>query len=56
MSALRPERVDPDHVRITVRLDGLPVEEPVVIDRQDPRFAAADAEISRRERLKRRRR
>ena len=53
---LRPERVDRDHIRITVRLDGLSVEGPVVIDRHDPRFAVIEAEIVRRERRKARRR
>ncbi len=33
--SLRPERVDADHIRIPVRIDGLPVEHMVVIDRQD---------------------
>jgi len=48
--SLRPERVDADHIRIPVRVDGLPVEHMVVIDRQDPRFRAAEAEIGRTER------
>jgi len=54
--SLRPERVDADHLRIPVRIDGLPAETLVVIDRQDPRFAAAEAEITRQERLQARRR
>jgi hypothetical protein len=54
--SLRPERIDADHIRIPVRIDGLPVESLVVIDRQDPRFGAAEAEITRAERLRERRR
>jgi hypothetical protein len=54
--AMRPERVDLDHLRIPVRVDGLPVEHMVVIDREDPRFRAAEAEIARAERLRERRR
>jgi hypothetical protein len=54
--SVRPERVDADHIRIPVRIDGLPVEHMVVIDRQDPRFGLAEAEISRAERLRARRR
>jgi hypothetical protein len=53
--SVRPERVDPDHIRIPVRIDGLPMEQMVVIDRQDPRFGLAEAEISRAERLRERR-
>jgi hypothetical protein len=54
--SLRPQRVDADHLRIPVRIDGLPGETLVVIDRQDPRFGAAEAEIARQERLRARRR
>jgi hypothetical protein len=54
--SLRPERVDADRIRIPVRIDGLPVEAMVVIDRQDPRFGAAEAEITRAERRRARRR
>jgi len=54
--SLRPERVDVDHIRIPVRIDGLPVEHMVVIDREDPRFGAAEAEIEQAERRRRGRR
>jgi hypothetical protein len=54
--SLRPERVDSDHIRIPVRVDGLPVETMVVIDRRDPRFGVAEAEIARAERRRERRR
>src|SRR5215213_6291748 len=54
--SLRPERVDADHIRIPVRIDGLPVEHMVVIDREDPRFGAAEAQIARTERRRERRR
>jgi hypothetical protein len=54
--SLRPERVDADHIRILVRIDGLPVQTMVVIDRQDPRFGVAEAEIVRAERRRNRRR